>query len=92
MDRTIIIIFFWWLTNVDGFRGSSLPTNLHPQEHIFISYSIFKKKIFQFYYLLLELKISSTKTSKFGLPTNIDNPRIKMISQYVPFREDNRLL
>jgi hypothetical protein len=27
---------FSWGTNVRGFRGSPLPTNSHPQEHVFL--------------------------------------------------------
>jgi hypothetical protein len=50
-------------TNVRGFRGSPLPTNLHPHEHAFISYYI-NIHIVRLHYLLATLEIKSPRTSR----------------------------
>jgi hypothetical protein len=58
------------IINVRGFRGSPLPTNLHPKEPVFISY--------KYHYSTpetlckLPTKLRPHERVKFWSPTNID--------------------
>ena len=70
-------------TNVRGFFGPSLPTNLHPHEHVFIPSLIFINRLKGIIYLLPTIYVPMNQQdmlyprklyelARYALPTNID--------------------